>query len=209
MFTGAVIFAWGLRALRNGRVKVLLFSMRSWMSTMIFGIVAMLCGILMIIAGPAATAPQTADLADLMAKIALYLFGVGWVIALIAEALALINSKRFPEEAPLNNRQKLKRLAPTRAETDMVPRRNLIASSRGPLHTAKNIFLISGSQLYDRILAPYQPRHLQERWRAADEREKQKRDESNKEPAPYQQDVLRESRGAKGQLNSPNVAEDP
>ena len=93
IFTGAVIFIWGLRALRNRRVKVLFFNMRSWMSTMIFGIIAMLCGILMVIAGPAATSPLTAELADLMAKISLVLFGVGWVIALVAEALARLGGR--------------------------------------------------------------------------------------------------------------------
>ena len=98
LFTGAVIFVWGLRAIRNGRVKVIFFKMRSWMSTMIFGIVAMLCGILMIIAGPAATSPLTAELADLMAKVALYLFGVGWVIALVLEGLARIGLKISPED---------------------------------------------------------------------------------------------------------------
>ena len=119
MFTGAVIFVWGLRALRNGRVKVLFFKMRSWMSTMIFGIVSMLCGILMIIAGPAATAPPTAELADLMARIALYLFAVGWVIALVLEALARISSKLLPEETSLADRGKRKRAAPTRAEAGL------------------------------------------------------------------------------------------
>lgn len=180
MFTGAVIFFWGLRALRNGRVKVLVFMMRSWMSTMIFGIMSMLCGILMIIAGPAATAPPTAELADLMARIALYLFAVGWVIALVLEALARISSKLFPDESPLENREKRKREARTRAEADMPAGAGRRASSRRLLQTAKNRFLTSGSQFYHRILTPYQPRHLQELWHAADEREKRIRDKPKK-----------------------------
>jgi len=207
MFTGAVIFVWGLRALRNGRVKVIFFKMRSWMSTMIFGIVAMLCGILMIIAGPAATSPLTAELADLMAKIALYLFGVGWVIALVAEALARISSKLFPEEAPLENRGKLKRVARTRAEADRTVRIGLIASSRRPLQTAKNMFLTSGSQLYDRILAPYQPRHMQELWHAAEEHEKQNSNKSKLAAELDNEALIRESRPANGELKTPTVAD--
>lgn len=175
IFTGAVIFVWGLRALRNGRVRVLYFQMRSWISTMIFGIVSMLCGILMIIAGPAATAPPTAELADLMAKIALYLFAVGWVIALVLEALARISSKFFPDEAPSQHRGKRKREAWTRAETDSVRNADPSTSTRRLMQTAKNRFLTSGSQFYHRILKPYQPRHLQELWHAADEHEKQNR----------------------------------
>ena len=207
MFTGAVIFVWGLRALRNGRVKVIFFKMRSWMSTMIFGIVAMLCGILMIIAGPAATSPLTAELADLMAKVALYLFGVGWVIALVAEALARISSKLFPEEAPLENRRKLKRVARTRTEANMAARIGLIASSRRLLQTAKNMFLTSGSQLYDRILTPYQPRHMQELWHAAEEHEKQNSNKSTLAAEPDNEALIRESSRANGKLKTPTVAD--
>jgi len=170
-FTGAVIFVWGLRAIRNRRVKVLFFQLRNWMSTMIFGIIAMLCGILMIIAGPAAIAPQTAELADLMARSALHLFAVGWGIALVLEALARLSSKLFPEEAQFENRGKLPER--TRAEAHLAGRARASAPSRGRLQKAKNQFMISGSQLYHRVLKPYQPRHLQEQWRAAEEREKQ------------------------------------
>ena len=184
VFTGAVILVWGLRALRNGRVKVLFFEMRSWMSTMIFGIVAMLCGILMIIAGPAATAPPTAELADLMAKAALYLFAVGWVIALVLEALARISSKLFPEEAPRENRGKRKREARTLAEADIVRDEDPSTSTRRLLRTAKNRFLTSGSQFYHRILKPYQPRHLQELWQAEEQREKRSRHKLKTAPPP-------------------------
>ncbi len=196
MFTGAVIFVWGLRALRNGCVKVLFFQMRSWMSTMIFGIVAMLCGILMIIAGPAATSPPTAELADLMAKVALYVFGAGWGIALVLEALARISSMLFPEEAPRERRGKQKREAWTGAEADMPAGAGRSASSRRLLQTAKNRFLTSGSQFYHRILTPYQPRHFQEIWQAEEEREKRSRHRLKTAPPPSHDDHQRERRPA-------------
>lgn len=210
MFTGVVIFVWGLRALRNGRAKIIYFTMRSWMSTMIFGIVSMLCGILMIIAGPAATAPLTAELADLMAKVSLILFGVGWVIALFAEALARISLKLFPEESSsLERRRKRKPAASTAAAADTPARARSSASSR-IFRKARNRFLTSGSQLYARIFSPYQPRHLQEQWRAADvEREKRKRLASATKAATDQEALPPETRGAEGEFDAPNAAQGP
>ena len=183
MFTGAVIFVWGLRALRNGRVKVIYFTMRSWTSTMIFGIIAMLCGILMIIAGPAATSPLTAELADMMVKVSLYLFGVGWVIGLVLEALARLGSGQFPQEVYIEKRGKLKTGAAQSRPSGAAPNR---------LQLAKNRLLTSGSQLYARVFSPYQPRHLQEQWRSADEKcERQKRRESKNRAANDQEELLR------------------
>ncbi|MCY4060913.1 MAG: hypothetical protein OXG53_00950 [Chloroflexi bacterium] len=178
VFTGAVIFVWGLRAIRNRRVKVLFFQLRNWMSTMIFGIIAMLCGILMIIAGPAATAPPTAELADLMARIALYLFAVGWGIALVLEALARLSSKLFPEEAPRANRVKRKRAARTRAEADIPAGAGRSASSRRLLQTAVNMFLLSGSRLYHRVMRPPRSWDKQNLWHGDREGDKQQHPES-------------------------------
>lgn len=202
MFTGAVIFVWGLRALRNHRVKVLHFRMRSWMSTMIFGIASMFCGLLLIIAGPAATAPPTAELADLMAKFALYLFGIGWVIALVLEALARMSAKLFTKEAPRENRRKLKRLAPTQAEADMPTGGRRIASSRRLLRTSMRMCLTSGSRLYHRVMLPPRSWDKQNLWHPAEEQEKPDRSKSKTAAAPGHeghQRVPRRWHGADGQ----------
>ena len=61
MFTGAVIFVWGFRVIRNRRVNVLYVKMRSQVATWIFGIVSSLCGILMALTGWVAATDMAAD----------------------------------------------------------------------------------------------------------------------------------------------------
>ena len=194
MFTGAVIFAWGLRALRNHRVKVLHFKMRSGMSTMIFGLVSMFCGLLMIIAGPAATSPPTAELADLMVKFALYLFGVGWAIALVLEALARSGSKLLPEETPVEYRGKLKRWARTQAEADRPAGAGRIASSRRLLQTAMRMFVTAGSRLYHRVMLPPRSWDKQNLWHPAEDHEKRSRQKAQTAAALEHDERQRESR---------------
>ncbi len=109
MFTGAVIFVWGLRATRNGRVKVLFFQMRSRKATLIFGMVASLCGLLMVVTGAADASSLPAELAITFAHTALFGFGAGWVISLLIEGLARIGWRISPHLAPIDLRTKRKR----------------------------------------------------------------------------------------------------
>ena len=100
IFTGAVIFVWGLRATRNGRVKVLYFQMRSRLATLIFGLVASLCGILMIITGVADASELTCSTRDTFTHTALYGFATGWTISLLIEGLARVGWRVAPSHAP-------------------------------------------------------------------------------------------------------------
>ena len=112
MFTGAVIFVWGLRATRNGRVKVLYFQMRSRKATLIFGMVASLCGLLMVVTGAADASSLPEELANRFAHAALFGFAAGWAVSLLIEGLARIGWRISPHLAPMDLRAKRKRAAP-------------------------------------------------------------------------------------------------
>ena len=108
IFTGAVILIWGFRALRNQSVNVLFFKMRSRWSTWIFGFVSVLCGLLMLLSGLAATSSLSAELVEIMARSGLYGFATGWILSLVLEAIDRINWRIFPDAAPVSLRAKQK-----------------------------------------------------------------------------------------------------
>ena len=108
MFTGVVILIWGFRALRKHSVNVLFFKMRSRWSTWIFGFVSVLCGLLMLLSGLAATSSLTAELVEIMARNGLYGFATGWILSLILEGIDRINWRIFPDAAPVSLRAKQK-----------------------------------------------------------------------------------------------------
>ena len=101
MFTGGVILMWGLRAFRSHFVNILLFKLYSRYSTWIFGFVSTICGLLMLLTGLAAANSMTAELVEILAKSGLYIFGIGWVLALIMEGIDRLNWRIHPESKPI------------------------------------------------------------------------------------------------------------
>ena len=87
LFTGAVILVWGWRSLRNRKVNALFFKLRGRHSTWIFGFVSVIAGLLMLLSGLPNLNALSAESVENFAKSGLYVFGIGWALALIMEAI--------------------------------------------------------------------------------------------------------------------------
>ncbi len=109
VFTGAVILIWGFRSLRNGKVNALFFKLRGRHSTWIFGFVAVIAGLLMLLSGLPALNALGAERVETFAKSGLYVFGIGWGLALIFEAMDRIIWRVDPQYAPKDIQSKRKR----------------------------------------------------------------------------------------------------
>lgn len=108
VFTGAVILGWGFRALRNRRVNALFFKLRGRHSTWIFGFVAVIAGLLMLLSGLPALNALSAERVESFAKSGLYVFGIGWALALIFEVVDRIIWRSDPQFALADLRAKRK-----------------------------------------------------------------------------------------------------
>ena len=109
LFTGAVILVWGWRSLRNRKVNALFFKLRGRHSTWIFGFVAVIAGLLMLLSGLTAFNSLSAELVEGFAKSGLYAFGIGWALALIMEVVDRIVWPLDRQLVPADLRAKRKR----------------------------------------------------------------------------------------------------
>lgn len=208
MFTGVVIFVWGFRAIRNGRVKVLFFQMRNQWSTMIFGITSALCGLLMALTGAAAAASYLdADSVEILAKSGLYMFGAAWIFALILEALARVGWRFFPDHAPQHTLETGIASRHTGQKRKNSARAGAIGFWRGRFQAAINMLLSSGSRVYHRVMLPPRSWDRQNLWHGDGEYEKLYRAESEKRAELDNEAFIRETRRGDGALNSPNADE--
>ena len=212
MFTGAVIFVWGFRAIRNRRVNVAFFKLRSQWSTLIFGILSVLCGFLMIMSG-ASSAMLDAALVEVMAKSGLYMFGAAWIFAFALEALARIGWRISPADAPRDMRERSgawhhrrrKRKPPSR-EDNIGAGAGFILSSRRRLQTAKNRFLLAGSRLYHRVMLPPRSWDKQNLWHGDEARETQTGDPSQASSGVEFEELSTDSHATNGKQKTPNIA---
>ncbi len=108
VFTGAVILVWGIRSLRNRKVNALFFQLRGRHSTWIFGFVAVIAGLLMLLSGLTAFNSLPAELVENFAKAGLYFFGIGWTLALLMEVIDRVTWRLDPHLAPAELRAKRK-----------------------------------------------------------------------------------------------------
>ena len=207
IFTGAVIFVWGFRAIRNRRVNVAFFKLRSQWSTLIFGINSVLCGFLMILSG-AASALLDLALVEIMAKSGLYMFAAAWIFAFVLEALARVAWRISPADAPRELRERGKashhrrrKGKPTAQEVDLGAGAGFISSSRRRLQTAKNRFLLAGSRLYHRVMLPPRSWDKQNVWHGDEARKKQNCDTSQASSGVEYEEPSQESRPMKGKRN--------
>ena len=213
IFTGAVIFVWGFRAIRNRRVNVAFFKLRSQWSTLIFGINSVLCGFLMIMSG-VSSAMLDAGQVEIMAKSGLYMFGAAWIFAFALEALARIGWRISPADAPrdmrkrenVSHRNRRKRKPQTR-EDSIGAGAGFISSSRRRLQTAKNRFLLAGSRLYHRVMLPPRSWDKQNLWHGDEAPEKQTGDRSPASSGVEFEEPRQETRPTKGKRNMLSVAD--
>lgn len=212
MFTGAVIFVWGFRAIRNRRVNVAFFKLRSQWSTLIFGINSVLCGFLMIMSGAASAMLEAAQI-EIMAKSGLYMFGAAWIFALVLEALARIGWRLSPVDAPPELRKRenashhRRRERKPPPEADIGAGADLTSSSRGRLQTARNRFLLAGSRLYHRVMLPPRSWDKQNLWHGDEARAKQNSDPSPASAAVEFEEPRQATRPTKGKRNMLSVAD--
>lgn len=108
LFTGAVILGWGWRALRNRQVNALFFKLRGRHSTWIFGFVAVIAGLLMLLSGLSNFNALSPERVESFAKAGLYVFGIGWALALLMEVMDRIIWRLDPQLAPADLRAKPK-----------------------------------------------------------------------------------------------------
>ncbi|MDE2635707.1 MAG: hypothetical protein OXI30_05025 [Chloroflexota bacterium] len=100
LFTGAVILGWGMRSLRNGRVNAFFFKLRGRHSTWLFGFVSVIAGLLMLLSGLPTAKALSPELIETFAKSGLYIFGIGWALALVMEAIDRIAWRLDPGLKP-------------------------------------------------------------------------------------------------------------
>ena len=100
LFTGAVILVWGWRALRNRKVNALFFKLRGRHSTWIFGFVSVIAGLLMLLSGLTGFNALSAERVESFARSGLYVFGIGWALALLFEGMDRIIWRLDPRLAP-------------------------------------------------------------------------------------------------------------
>lgn len=100
--------------MRNGKVNALFFKLRGRHSTWIFGFVAVIAGLLMLLSGLPALNALGAERVESFAKSGLYVFGIGWGLALIFEAMDRIIWRVDPQYAPKDIQSKRKRKQLTR-----------------------------------------------------------------------------------------------
>lgn len=108
VFTGVVILGWGLRSLRHQKVNALFFKLRGRHSTWIFGFVAVIAGLLMLLSGLPTANALSAETVESFAKAGLYIFGIGWALALIMEVIDRVAWRLDPNLAPADLRAKRK-----------------------------------------------------------------------------------------------------
>ena len=214
IFTGAVIFVWGMRAIRNQRVNAFRFKLRSPWSTIIFGINSAVCGFLMMLTGVAAAAFMDADSVDILARSGLYMFGAIWGISLVLEALARVGWRVFPDHAPPEIRESrntrhstLRKRKQTLRETNIVRGAGFLSSSRWLLQTALNMFLLVGSSLYHRVTLPPRSLDKQNLWHGDREAEKADSGKPKTTTELDRKEFVPESRRANGEGKTANIAE--
>lgn len=124
MFTGAVILVWGWRSLRNRKVNALFFKLRGRHSTWVFGFVSVISGLLMLLSGLTAFNSLTSERVESFARSGLYVFGVGWALALLFEGMDRLIWRLDPQLAPaeLKARRKRKQLAKRKRKNDTAHR---------------------------------------------------------------------------------------
>ena len=111
IFTGGIILGWGMRSFRNGRVNALFFKLRGRHATWLFGFVSVIAGLLMLLSGLPNANSLSPERVETFAKAGLYVFGIGWALALAMECIDRITWRLDPrlQPAELLARRKPKR----------------------------------------------------------------------------------------------------
>ncbi len=118
IFTGAVILVWGMRSLRNGVVNALFFKLRGRHSTWLFGFVSVIAGLLMLLSGLTNFNALSPERVESFAKAGLYVFGIGWALALLMEVIDRVTWRLDPRLQPAELLGKWKRRVKRKREIE-------------------------------------------------------------------------------------------